>query len=71
MEEQTPYYPTLEAEIAKRGIAKKDIAKQLGITPQAFSNKIAGSVDFWLQEVLTIHSLFPNVLIEELFSHSG
>ena len=71
MKEQIPYYPTLEAEIAKCGISKKNIAKELGITSRAFSNKVKGNADFWLQEVITIHSMFPNVSIEELFSHSG
>lgn len=67
---QVPYYPLLEAELAKRGIAKKDIAQKLGITSRTFSNKIAGDVDFWLQEALAIHSVFPDIPVDELFSHS-
>ena len=33
LKKQKPYFPTLEAELAKRGIAKKEIAQELGITP--------------------------------------
>lgn len=70
MKEQKPYYPLLEAELARRGIAKKEIAQKLGITTRSFSNKITGNVDFWLREVLMIHSLFPDIPVDMLFSHS-
>ena len=65
-----PYYPILESEIAKHGIRKKDIAKRLGISERSFSCKMKGRNDFWLNEVLTIHSFFPEVPPMELFKHN-
>lgn len=65
-----PYFPVLESEISKAGIRKKDIAKRLGITPRAFSGKLAGNADFWLSEVLIIHSFFPEVEPLDLFKHN-
>lgn len=69
MAKEKPYYPMLEAKIAENGIVKKDIAEQLGISPRAFSKKLTGTVDFWLNEVLIIHTLFPDVNPLELFKH--
>lgn len=64
-----PYYPMLEAKISENGIMKKDIAEKLGISPRAFSEKLAGKVDFWWKEILTIWSLFPNIDPFDLFKH--
>lgn len=69
MVKEKPYYPTLEAKIAENGIAKKAIAEQLGISPRAFSKKLKGTCDFWLNEVLIIHALFPDINPLELFKH--
>ena len=66
---EKPYYPTLEAEISKNGIKKKDIAESLGITARAFSEKMTGRVDFWWKEVKIIQDLFPDVPAKELFEH--
>lgn len=65
----TPYYPTLEAEISKKGIRKQDIAQKLNLTPRAFSRKITGQTDFWWKEVTVIQSIFPTTPIEKLFEH--
>lgn len=64
-----PYYPILESEISKSGVKKKDIADKLGLSPRALSSKLTGKTDFWLKEVLIIHSCFPNVPPMELFKH--
>lgn len=64
-----PYYPCLEAEIAKQGIKKKQIAKQLGISERAFSCKMTGRNDFRLSEALAIYSLFSDVSFTDLFAH--
>lgn len=68
--EKTPYYPMLEAEISKRGIQKKELAEKIGITQRAFSFKMTGKTDWWWREILIIHSMFPDVPLEKLFSHS-
>ena len=64
-----PYYPVLEAELSKKRIKKKDLAKTLNLSERAFSVKIRGKNDFWLREALIIHKLFPDILIERLFGH--
>ncbi|MDE5885780.1 MAG: hypothetical protein K2H29_11990 [Oscillospiraceae bacterium] len=61
-------YPTLEAEIARRGIKKYEIAKFLGISPRTFSNKLSASIGFSLEQGLTIwKTFFSDVPIDELF----
>lgn len=64
-----PYYPTLEAEISRKGIKKQDIAKKLNITPRSLSCKMTGQIDFWWKEINAIHSIFPDVPTEQLFEH--
>ncbi|MBR3629709.1 MAG: hypothetical protein IKN55_04465 [Oscillospiraceae bacterium] len=66
-----PYFPILEAEMAKHGISEEAISKHIGITERAFHNKISGKTDFWWNEVLAIHAVFPDVEPEKLFSHSA
>ena len=65
-----PYFPNLEAEISKNGVKKKDIATALGINTRTLSLKMTGKTEFLLSEALYIHSLFPRVPVEELFSHA-
>lgn len=64
---KAPRYPLLEAEIAKRGIKKKDIAAALEIEPRSLSDKLTGKTDFWWREISTISDMFPDVPIKELF----
>ena len=66
-----PYFPMLEAEIAKQGLLKKDIAKKIGITQRAFSKKLNGEVDFWWTEILAIYELFPDIPPHLLFGHEN
>ncbi|MBE6844728.1 MAG: hypothetical protein E7508_03290 [Ruminococcus sp.] len=65
-----PYYPTLEAKIAEKGYAKKDIAKELGISHRSLTSKLSGSVDFWWKEVEVLCKLFSDISPFELFSHA-
>ncbi len=65
-----PYYPILEAEIAKNGITKKEIAEAIGITPRAFSQKLTGKSDLRYSEIQCIRKFFPDIPLEQLFSHS-
>ncbi len=69
MTAERPYYPILEAKIAENGYLKKDIAKELGITPRSFISKLSGDVDFWWKEVEYMCSLFPDVSPFELLKH--
>ena len=63
------YYPTLAGEIAKRGIKKVAIAKQLSISEKTLYNKLQGLVDFTWPEVLAINScFFPDMTPQALFT---
>lgn len=67
-----PQYPELEAEIARRGVKKKDIADQIGIGYKALSNKLTGKADFKMSEALAIHrGFFPDMDILVLFRISN
>ncbi len=65
-----PYYPILEAEIAKKGLVKKEIAEELKIEPRTFSLKLSGKREFRFSEILSIRKHFPEYSIEELFNHT-
>lgn len=61
-------YPELAAEIARRGIKKKDIAKSLGICEKAMIEKLHGRSPFKWQEVRSIRDqFFPDLALEDLF----
>lgn len=64
-----PHFPILEAEMAKHGISRKAIAEKLSISERALGYKLNGETDFWWNEVLLIHNVFPEVEPERLFSH--
>lgn len=65
------FYPVLAGEIAKRGIKKAAIAKQLGISSRTLYNKMYGLADFTWTEVLAIRScFFPDIDPQLLFSRS-
>lgn len=64
-----PYYPNLETEFSRKGIKKKQIAEQLGISERAFSSKMTGKNDFWLSEAFAIYSLFSDISFTDLFAH--
>lgn len=61
-------YPILVGEIAKRGIKKKAIASELGITGKTLNKKLEGVTDFTWPEVCCLHgSFFPDVEKDYLF----
>lgn len=65
------YYPTLEREIAGRGIKKKTIAESINVCNRSLNNKLSGRVPFTWQEVTTIKCrFFPDMCVESLFSKS-
>ena len=64
-----PVFPVLEAELSRRGIKKKDVAKELGISNKCMSNKMTGKTELTLSEILSIQKIIPDVTIDELFSH--
>ncbi len=65
-------YPELAAEIAKRGIRKKDIAKCVEISDRALSNKLQGRSAFTWNEVNKIcDTFFPGAEMATLFKREG
>lgn len=65
------YYPTLEREIAGRGIKKKIIAESINVCNKSLNNKLAGRVAFTWPEVETIkNKFFPDMTPEVLFARS-
>lgn len=66
-----PFYPVLAAEMAKRGITKKQIAETAGISYKTFYNKWNGLTPFTWPEICKIReSYFPDMTSDELFAVS-
>lgn len=64
-------YPVLIGEIAKRGIKKSVIARQVGISERALYNKLAGQASFTWEEVLSINTcFFPDCDPASLFARA-
>lgn len=64
-----PYYPNLEAEIARRGINVKDMLEKLNLTYRTFARRMSGVSEFHLSEIITIMAIFPDQALEKLFEH--
>ncbi len=63
------YYPTLEREIAGRGIKKKNVAGSIGVCNKSLNNKLSGRVPFTWPEVCEIRDrFFPDMTVEHLFA---
>jgi len=62
-------YRNLEAEMARIGVTKVDIAKLLGVRYATVIDKTTGKSRFYLEEALKIKShFFPGHSLEYLFS---
>lgn len=61
-------YSNLEAEMARKGLLKKDIAETLGVRTATVYDKLKGKHPFTLDEVLKIkNKYFPEFTLEYLF----
>lgn len=61
-------YPVFSGEIAKRGIRKTTIAKAIGVSYNAFYNKMRGVASFTFDEACTIQErFFPDMDLRNLF----
>lgn len=61
-------YKFLRGKIAERGVKKKTIAIELGITTRALKNKIDGVTPFKWEEACKIHDrFFPDIDKDTLF----
>ena len=62
-------YPNLNAEIARRGITRKAMAKKLGVSPSTLSIKLSGKGFVTLKEALAIKQILNvSVPMETLFA---
>lgn len=65
------YFPTLEREIAGRGIKKKTIAESINVCGKSLSNKLSRRVPFTWPEVEAIKErFFPDMAVEALFAQA-
>lgn len=65
-------FTTLRAEMARKGLKGKDIAKALQISDKSAYNKINGITEFTLKETITIRDkFFPEMTIDFLFNDEG
>jgi len=65
-------FTTLRAEMARKGLKGKDIAKALQISDKSAYNKINGITEFTLKETITIRDkFFPEMTIDFLFNNEG
>lgn len=63
------YYPTLSAEMARRGITKKELSESIGICCRSLNNKLTGRVPFTWPEVCSINErFFPGMSKDDLFA---
>ncbi len=63
-------YPVLESEIKHKGIKKKTMAQLLGVDEVTLWHKTCGKRSFTVEQAILIQKTwFPEIPIEELFSH--
>ena len=61
-------FPTLRAEMARRGLTAVDVAEALGISSKTAYKKLSGGSPFTLNETAKVRDrYFPAMTIEELF----
>ena len=54
MDRKPTLYPNLEAELARSGIRKSELAKELGITRMSLYSRLVGEIEFSLNEAKII-----------------
>lgn len=65
-------YKNLSAEIARKGLTKKTVAKEIGLSESAFFKKLKGTSSFSFDEALKIKSVLGlDCPIEYLFANEG
>lgn len=65
-------YINLEAEMARKGLLKKDIAETLGVRTATAYDKLNGKYPFTFDEALKIKNKhFPEFTLEYLFYTEG
>lgn len=61
-------FRNLNAEMARKGLTGKQIAKAIEISQKAFSNRRTGKTDFYASEIVVIAKIFfPGLSVDYLF----
>ncbi|MDE0582201.1 XRE family transcriptional regulator [Planococcus sp. A6] len=64
-------YKNLEAEMARIGLSKKDLAEKIQMPYVTLADKMAGRSRFWYEEAVQIRdAAFPDFKVEYLFQAS-
>lgn len=61
-------FPNLDAELARKNISTKELAKMIGTSEKTVNNKRAGRTEFTLSEIKIISGLFPDASLDYLFA---
>ncbi len=64
-------FSNLNAEMARRKITIKSLAKKTGITYESLKNKMSGNTEFKRSEMISIKKEFPECSLDYLFSTEG
>lgn len=62
-------YINLAAEMARKNLTPKDIAKVLGMKQQSVSGRLTGKIEISIKDAFTIRdTLFPTLTVDYLFN---
>lgn len=60
-------FPNLRAEMARKDISQKALSELIGISRDSFKNKLNGTTEFRLDEMLAIQERLGEYSLEYLF----
>lgn len=61
-------YPNLEAELKRKNISTRMLEMMLGLSNKSIHNKLSGSTEFTLPEVMILMELLPEFKLSYLFA---
>ena len=61
-------YPNLEAELKRKNISTRMLEMMLGLSNKSVHNKLSGSTEFTLSEVMILLELLPEFNLPYLFA---
>ena len=65
-------FPNLRAEMARHRLSIKDLAACIGVSENAFRNRLAGKTEFTMLEIVRIkRAFFKNLSLDYLFDTTG
>lgn len=64
-------FQNLRAEMARRKMTAKQLSEEVGFSYESLKNKMSGTTDFKLGEMVAIKRIFPECSYEYLFGLEG